>query len=234
MTYYVAGLPYSADDICHYGIKGQKWGIRRFQNPDGTRTQAGKIRYREDGSSNNSGNNHEKLKKAAKIAAVTAGTAALAYGTYRLAKSGALNDVAGKVSETARNAKMKFDTDRAIRKTNRSLDRGVRQAIKNQNAERRRENKRRMRDAINVNQMSDDELLRRIGRMQQEADFRRLVRESMDYTPNAADNVLRDAGKKVVGTFLAGAGTYAIKALLTKKFNPSDAADYVAPKPKKK
>lgn len=26
----------------HHGIKGQKWGIRRFQNADGTRTAAGK------------------------------------------------------------------------------------------------------------------------------------------------------------------------------------------------
>lgn len=31
--------------ICHHGILGQKWGIRRFQNKDGTRTSAGKARY---------------------------------------------------------------------------------------------------------------------------------------------------------------------------------------------
>lgn len=28
----------------HHGIKGQKWGVRRFQNKDGTRTDAGKKR----------------------------------------------------------------------------------------------------------------------------------------------------------------------------------------------
>lgn len=33
--------------LCHHGIKGQKWGIRRFQNPDGTRTLLGKKRERE-------------------------------------------------------------------------------------------------------------------------------------------------------------------------------------------
>jgi hypothetical protein len=31
----------------HSGIKGQKWGIRRFQNEDGTLTDEGKKRYRE-------------------------------------------------------------------------------------------------------------------------------------------------------------------------------------------
>lgn len=30
------------DYLMHHGIKGQKWGIRRFQNPDGTLTEAGK------------------------------------------------------------------------------------------------------------------------------------------------------------------------------------------------
>ena len=28
--------------LYHHGIKGQKWGVRRFQNPDGTLTEAGK------------------------------------------------------------------------------------------------------------------------------------------------------------------------------------------------
>ena len=32
-------------ELCHHGIKGQKWGIRRFQNEDGTLTDAGKKRY---------------------------------------------------------------------------------------------------------------------------------------------------------------------------------------------
>lgn len=31
--------------LAHHGIKGQKWGIRRYQNEDGTLTQAGKERY---------------------------------------------------------------------------------------------------------------------------------------------------------------------------------------------
>lgn len=33
------------DYLVHHGIKGQKWGIRRYQNSDGSLTEAGKKRY---------------------------------------------------------------------------------------------------------------------------------------------------------------------------------------------
>ena len=37
---------YTVDvDLTHHGIKGQKWGVRRYQNKDGSLTAAGKKRY---------------------------------------------------------------------------------------------------------------------------------------------------------------------------------------------
>lgn len=42
--YYVAGLPCS-NELYHHGIIGQKWGVRRFQNKDGSLTAEGRIRY---------------------------------------------------------------------------------------------------------------------------------------------------------------------------------------------
>lgn len=33
------------DELKHYGIKGMKWGVRRFQNSDGSLTAEGRKRY---------------------------------------------------------------------------------------------------------------------------------------------------------------------------------------------
>lgn len=36
------------DELQHWGIKGQKWGRRRYQNPDGSLTAEGKKRYNQE------------------------------------------------------------------------------------------------------------------------------------------------------------------------------------------
>ena len=83
MTYYVVGLPYSSE-LFHFGIKGQKWGLRRFQNPDGTLTPEGKSRYGTVESYNKAKNRSKSVKLAVSIgvASVIAGLAI--YGGLKL------------------------------------------------------------------------------------------------------------------------------------------------------
>lgn len=64
------------NELYHHGILGQKWGIRRFQNKDGSLTSAGKKRYKVESESSTetdeerkqriikSGNQKEVLKAA--------------------------------------------------------------------------------------------------------------------------------------------------------------------------
>lgn len=46
--------------LVHYGIKGMHWGIRRYQNPDGSLTEAGQRRY--DKQENKRKENYAKAK----------------------------------------------------------------------------------------------------------------------------------------------------------------------------
>ena len=46
--YYIARDDGRGYDLYHHGILGMKWGIRRYQNEDGSLTSAGKIRYAGD------------------------------------------------------------------------------------------------------------------------------------------------------------------------------------------
>ena len=75
------------NELYHFGIKGQKWGIRRYQNPDGSLTELGKQKY---GTKKNFEEHQNKVKarnkKIAKTVAVGAGTSAAAAGAAIAAK----------------------------------------------------------------------------------------------------------------------------------------------------
>ena len=55
------------DELQHWGIKGQKWGRRRYQNPDGSLTPEGKKRYNDEMTKLKA--EEAKVKAAEKVAA---------------------------------------------------------------------------------------------------------------------------------------------------------------------
>ena len=87
--------PVSQTYLTHHGIKGQRWGVRRYQNANGTLTDAGKKRYGDSDGDSNMESNKTPSGTKRKVAVGVATGAAIVAGTvltaYFVKKYGAKN-----------------------------------------------------------------------------------------------------------------------------------------------
>lgn len=113
-------------------------------------------------------------------------------------------------------------------------------SVKEQNKAKKKE----MRTASkNRHALSDEELQKRIDRIQTEKKLKDLTEQ--EYSPGKAftKKVLTSAGEKVLSNAISGAGAYGLKLVtesitdlstIKKNFNPKEAATYIAPNPNQK
>lgn len=115
-----------------------------------------------------------------------------------------------------------------VRRTPEQLDRlSGRHETKEEKKERKQAVKRRR-------SMSDDELRKRIARLQLEREYKSLNDADVARGKKFVSEILSSAGKKVLTTAAAGAMAYGVKAAMTKEFNIKEAAQYIATNPNKK
>lgn len=164
--------------LCHWGIKGMKWGVRRYQNKDGTLTAAGRSRYvgsNAEGTDEKSQKRvglSDKQKRALKIGAALAVAALGTYGGYRLAKSGKLEPFVAAGKQKAAELMEEAGKERSSTpKTHAHSD------------------YTRAHEKKSVRVLSDEELNAKINRLQKEKQY-----ESLIATPSNVKKMLATAG----------------------------------------
>lgn len=256
------GYFYSDEELAHHGILGQKWGVRRFENKDGTLTAAGRKRYDTDSNGDYKkvsdkqkhafsakataykikGNMHKaraavepelgrriyekadaaakkkaaekeasgkstmkeslsdpRVKKAAIIGAAAVGTALVAYGGYKLAKSGAIQKVTANAKFKAaevQKSKAANMAKNAAKAKRLGMDAGKQMAKADKLAESA---KKAAQEASKMKSPVLKEQYKKIG-----VDYDKAIKETEKAAKNLADKKQADIAKKAVKTVSEG------------------------------
>lgn len=155
-------------ELYHHGTKGMKWGRRRYQNPDGSLTPAGRKRYGSGESSFDRWKKERAAKKEAKKdAKVEAKSADRGYTQRRV--KGMTDD----------------GVNKAISRS--QLEERYNQQVRSKNAKEGSYRGKALKD------MNDDELAKAIERTKMEQEYKRLNPEKVSFGKTVATKFLNEA-----------------------------------------
>lgn len=164
------------DYLAHHGILGQKWGVRRYQNADGSYTAEGAKRYR-SGSTTGAGISKEQRERTEKF--------------FKPGKNGKPSQ-AEKVTSSAKDI---------IEQSKKLSDKGFSKTRKSKEIARKQQEE--------ISQMSDEELRKRINRMNLEKQYKDLSPKYVSKGQAVVRETLEIAGS-IAGITLAATKIYSI------------------------
>lgn len=183
------------NELYHHGIKGMHWGVRRYQNPDGTLTDAGIKRY----------NQHTSDSEFySKVAKKNRSDAASSLKNLHPAKAYTEWGSANALDSASRNEAKKAE------KLIRSSERAQRKYAKQQ----------RITNAKNSALLSDEELTQQILRLQREKQLKDLTSQTVAPGRKKALDLLDRYGNQMLATVVGAGASAAATVYVTNKINP--------------
>lgn len=211
------------NELIHYGTKGMKWGVRRYQNKDGTLTSAGKKRKRASYASEAREMTDQELrskidrmnleKRYMNMSKSPSKLSRALNTTNKITKMGADG---GKINKDVKNLKGNNDRKADV------MSKGLNTVNKSAAALRKVDNIASDRKAVKRNRaklegMSDKELRDAVNRMDLEQQYASLRKETVNRGKVTAMDVLDVAGDVLAVAASATALAVSIKALRSGK-----------------
>ena len=236
---------YHSEELMHSGIKGQRKGVRRFQNEDRTWTAAGKLRYgRQKAAHRIAAKASKSIGKAIRSGNIkgvgkSIGTAAKEAYKYHT------SDKAKKLREDAREERRKereaeqqkrkqereeqAAKERAEREAKQKADREAKEKADREAKEKADREAKQLADVKRYNELRSkktteltaDELTELVSRLDMEKKYKDLVKQTED--PKLFDakkfavGVLEDSGKKIISGLITYGASVAVNNILNAK-----------------